>query len=168
MSLGKDIQQREFRSEYQKAVLNILYTHNYVVSHMSELFKDYDVTRQQYNVLRILRGQYPEPASINLIKDRMLDKMSDTSRIVERLRLKGLIERADGKVDKRSVEITITETGLELLEKMQEPVNEFEKLLHTLTIEEARELNRLLDKLRGSESDDEKQSIESLNQQEKF
>src|SRR5688500_7319778 len=108
MSLEHDIQQKEFRNEYQKAILNILYTQNYLVGRMTEVFRQFDITRQQYNVLRILRGQYPEPATVNLIKERMLEKMSDTSRIVERLRIKGLLERADGKTDKRSVEITIT------------------------------------------------------------
>src|SRR5687767_13937598 len=107
MSLANDIQQRTFRTEYQKAIINILYTENYMVGKMTEVFKAFDITRQQYNVLRILRGQYPDPASINLIKDRMLDKMSDSSRIVERLRTKGLVHRAGGKNDKRSAEITI-------------------------------------------------------------
>src|ERR1700755_2598979 len=102
MSLEEDIQQKAFRNEYQKAILNIMYTHNYLVGRMTDVFKKFDITRQQYNVLRILRGQYPDPASINLIKDRMLEKMSDTSRIVERLRLKGLVQREDGKSDKRS------------------------------------------------------------------
>src|SRR5215213_3289878 len=117
MSLENDIQQKSFRSEYQKAIINILHTQNYLVGIMTDVFKQFDITRQQYNVLRILRGQFPEPASINLIKERMLEKMSDSSRIVERLRLKGLIQRAGGKTDKRSVEVTITQDGLDLLKK---------------------------------------------------
>jgi DNA-binding MarR family transcriptional regulator len=169
MSLSTDIQQKEFRSEYQKAILNIWYTHNYLISNMNDLFKDYDITRQQYNVLRILRGQYPGHASINLIKDRMLDKMSDTSRIVERLRVKGLISRADNLNDKRSVEIRITPAGLEMLESMQEPVDKLESLLNTLTLEEIHQLNRLLDKLRGSElEEEENQTLELVSQPEKF
>lgn len=169
MSLSKEIKQKDFRSEYQKAILNILYTHNYLVTHMTEAFKDFDITRQQYNVLRILRGQYPNPASINLIKDRMLDKMSDTSRIVERLRIKGLIARADSKNDKRSVEITITHLGLELLDKMEGPVDNLESLLHGITEDETRQLNMLLDKMRGSELDSEDFAHEELlNQPEKI
>lgn len=171
MSLSKDIHQNEYRSEYHKAILNILYTHNHLVTNMTEVFREYDITRQQYNVLRILRGQYPGHASVNLIKDRMLDKMSDTSRIVERLRLKGYISRTDCQKDKRSVEIRITHAGLELLERMQQRVDDFEKLLQNLTPEEAAELNRLLDKLRGSETDagdDEMESLEVMNQAEKF
>jgi DNA-binding MarR family transcriptional regulator len=171
MSLSKDIHQSEYHSEHHKAILNILYTHNYLVTSMSDLFKEYDLTRQQFNVLRILRGQHPGHASINLIKDRMLDKMSDTSRIVERLRLKGLISRTDCLKDKRSVEIRITDSGLELLRKMDPRINDFERLLHNLSEEETRTLNALLDKLRGSESDaafDENLNLEVFNQPEKF
>jgi DNA-binding MarR family transcriptional regulator len=171
MSLSQDIQQREYHSEYHKAILNILYTHNYLVTHMTELFKEYDITRQQYNVLRILRGQYPGHASVNLIKDRMLDKMSDTSRIVERLRVKGFISRTDCLKDKRSVEIRITHSGLELLDKMQPRVNDLEKLLQNLSISETRDLNMLLDKLRGSDTElveDENETLEVVSQAEKF
>jgi len=170
MSLETDIHQRTFRNEYQKAIINILYTENFLVTRMTSIFKDFDITRQQYNVLRILRGQFPEPASINLIKDRMLDKMSDSSRIVERLRAKGLVERAGGKNDKRSVEITISEEGLELLKKMQPQVNNMEKLLHNLSPEETRDLNYLLDKIRSHEAEPEKiaHTLELLSQTEKF
>lgn len=170
MSLENDIHQKTFRNEYQKAIINILYTENFLVTRMTNVFKHFDITRQQYNVLRILRGQFPEPASINLIKDRMLDKMSDSSRIVERLRAKGLVERAGGKNDKRSVEITISQEGLELLKKMQPQVNSMEKLLHNLSPEETRDLNYLLDKIRSAETEPEKIShtLELLNQPEKF
>lgn len=171
MSLSKDIHQRDYHSEYHKAILNILYTHNYLVTNMAGLFREFDITRQQYNVLRILRGQYPGHASINLIKDRMLDKMSDTSRIVERLRIKGLISRTDNMRDKRSVEIRITTAGLSLLEKMDQPVNGFERFLSNLSLEETRALNLLLDKLRGSDyeaADEERTAIEAFSQTEKF
>ena len=170
MSLNKDIQQKEFRNEYQKAIVNILYTHNYIVSHMADVFKEFDITRQQYNVLRILRGQYPGYASVNLIKDRMLDKMSDTSRIVERLRLKGLITRTDCISDKRSVEIRISDAGLELLDRMEGPVDELEKSLHGLTEGETILLNSLLDKMRVGVIENlvEEPEIELLHQPEKF
>jgi DNA-binding MarR family transcriptional regulator len=168
MSLSKDIQQREFRSEYHKAMLNIMYTHNFLITEMSELFKQFDITRQQFNVLRILRGQHPSPASINLIKDRMLDKMSDTSRIVERLRLKGLLTRADGLRDKRLAEIMINPSGMALLEKLEKPVITLESRLHNLSVEEAKQLNYLLDKLRdGSERslEEENEALELANPQ---
>lgn len=148
MSLENDIQQKEFRNETQKALLNILYTSYFIEDKMNTLYKQYDITRQQYNVLRILRGQYPGHASINLIRERMLDKMSDASRIVERLRIKELVERKSAEKDKRSVEVTITENGLKLLSEMQEPVDQFESLLNNLTGEETRQLNTLLEKIR--------------------
>lgn len=171
MSLSKDIQQREFRSEYQKAILNILYTHNFLITEMGEVFKEFDITRQQYNVLRILRGQHPNPASINLIKDRMLDKMSDTSRIVERLRIKGLLTRTDAVRDKRLAEITISPSGMELLDRMEHPVVKFEETLHNLSVAETKQLNYLLDKLRdglASGDDEENEALELMNPQEKF
>lgn len=171
MSLEADIQQKTFRNEHQKAILNILYTQNFLVSRMTEVFKKFDITRQQYNVLRILRGQFPDPATINLIKERMLEKMSDTSRIVERLRLKGLIQREDGKSDKRAAEISITSTGLDLLRKMQSEVDELDGVLTGLTLEEAKELNNLLDKVRNCETAETEKllhSLELLNQTEKF
>ena len=102
MTLEKDIQQKEFRSEPQKAILNILFTCYFIQDQMNTVFKRYDITRQQYNVLRILRGQHPGHASVNLIRDRMLDKMSDASRIVERLRLKDLVTRKSAEHDKRA------------------------------------------------------------------
>jgi DNA-binding MarR family transcriptional regulator len=148
MSLENDIQQREFRSESQKAIINILFTCYFVQDKMNTLFKKYDITRQQYNVLRILRGQYPGHASVNLIRDRMLDKMSDASRIVERLRIKELVLRKSAEHDKRAVEVTITEAGLKLLDEMQEAVDEFESLLNNLSEDEIRQLNTLLDKIR--------------------
>ncbi len=147
MSLENDIQQK-FRNESQKAILNILYTSYFIQDRMNMLFKQYDITRQQYNVLRILRGQHPGHASVNLIRDRMLDKMSDASRIVERLRLKQLVSRKGAEKDKRAVEVTITEAGLQLLREMEKPVEEFEALLKNLTDEETRQLNLLLDKIR--------------------
>lgn len=150
MSLENDIKQKEFKSEYQKAVVNLIYTYNHTVDRISSVFKKYDITRQQYNVLRILRGQHPKPTNINLIKERMLDKMSDASRIVERLRIKELLEREQCQQDKRSVEIKISDAGLQLLEQVDPHLLEFESNYIQLSEEEAQTLNHLLDKLRGS------------------
>lgn len=152
MSLEHDIGQKDFRSEYHKAVLNILHTHYYLVDKMNDLFKKHDITRQQYNVLRILRGQLPGSASVNLIRDRMLDKMSDASRIVERLRLKDYVTRDYSENDKRRVDVKITDKGLELLSLMQTEVDGFDNLVHALSEEETKQLNVLLDKLRSSGS----------------
>jgi len=150
MGLEEEIGQKEFKTERQKALINLLYTHNHVVNSMNEMFKVHDITRQQFNVLRILRGSHPNAVSINDIKCRMLDKMSDASRIVERLRVKGLIKRVPNKIDRRAVDVIINKTGLELLEKMDPEVDSFEKLLNRLSEHETKQLNLLLDKLRGS------------------
>ncbi|HEX9650815.1 MAG TPA: MarR family winged helix-turn-helix transcriptional regulator [Cyclobacteriaceae bacterium] len=148
MQLEKDLKQRSFTSDYQKALINILYTHNYLINKINYFFKDHQITRQQYNVLRILRGQYPNPATINLIKDRMLDKMSDASRIVERLRNKQLITREINSVDKRSASLRISKKGLDLLKKTDDKVREFDEILKTLDSKEIKVLNKLLDKIR--------------------
>lgn len=152
MSLENDIQQREFRNESQKAILNLLFTSYYIQDQMNMLFKQYDITRQQYNVLRILRGQHPGHASVNLIRERMLDKMSDASRIVERLRIKNLVTRKNAEKDKRAVEVSITENGLQILSEMQEAVDQFDALLNNLSEEETRQLNYLLDKIRDGKT----------------
>lgn len=147
-SLEKEIVQSKFQNENQKAVLNIMYTNNYIIAKMNSFFKAYDITRQQYNILRILRGQYPKPSTINLLKERMLDKMSDASRIVERLRVKQLINRNKCVNDRRAAEIIISEQGLALLEKMDEISVKLNDLTGNLSNNELIELNRLLDKLR--------------------
>src|SRR6187402_2085699 len=103
------------RNDQQRALLNIFHTYYFIVNLMNDTFKKYDITRQQYNVLNILKEQHPKAASVNLIKARMLDKMSDVSRIVERLRLKGLVIRQSAIKDKRAVDVTITPKGIEFL-----------------------------------------------------
>ena len=148
MSLEHDIQQKTFRSEYHKAILNILFTHNYLINTVNDFFKDYSITRQQYNVMRIIRGQTSKTASIQLIRDRMLDKMSDASRIVERLRIKNLVTREVSPDDKRTVQITITEDGIKLLESIELRIEETEAALRKLSPAEVEQLNNLLDKMR--------------------
>jgi DNA-binding MarR family transcriptional regulator len=148
MSLEQEIRQREFKNEYHKAIVNLMFTTNHLVDRMSQVFNDYDITLPQYNVLRIVRGQHPHPCSINLIRERMLNKMSDASRIVERLTLKGLLQRCTSSVDKRSTEVSITPEGLRLLEQLTEPVDEFEAYLRHLSPHEIKALNQMLDKIR--------------------
>src|SRR6185437_9271918 len=105
MSLEEDIKQHKFKTEAHKAAVNIIYTFNWLDSKTRDFFKKYDLTPQQFNILRILRGQHPQPSTINLLKERMLDKMCDASRMVERLRLKNLLERHTCSNDRRSVDI---------------------------------------------------------------
>jgi DNA-binding MarR family transcriptional regulator len=148
MALEKDIHQTGFRSEHQKGLINIFYTYSFLVAQVNESFKKFDITRQQYNVLRILRGQYPNHVSVYIIRDRMLDKMSDASRIVERLRLKGLVTRKSAEKDKRAAAVTITEQGLEMLKIMEPETERLDSLLANLNEKEVQQLNTLLDKIR--------------------
>lgn len=157
-----EIQQKVFGSEYQKTILNILHTQNHIVGRMAEVFKLFGITRQQYNVLCILRDIHPEPASVNLIREGMVEKMSDTSRIVERLRLKGLLQRALARTDKRSAEVHITDEGLALLERMKGPVDDLASLLNNLTPEETQQLNMLLEKIRMNHSPEAEKLVHDL------
>ncbi len=129
-------------------MLNLVYTTNWVISKQSSFFKDSDISSQQYNVLRILRGQYPDPCSIKLIKERMLDRMSDASRIVDKLNTKKLLIRRECPNDRRSVDIVITDKGLELLKSLDHVDDISIDTLKSLSTEEINTLNTLLDKLR--------------------
>jgi DNA-binding MarR family transcriptional regulator len=148
MKLEDEISQPKFKSEYQKAALNVIYTCNWFTTQHSAKLKPHGITQQQYNILRILRGQFPNPASIKLLKERMMDKMSDASRLVEKLRLKGLIERKVNKADRRNVDVVINQKGLDLL-KLLDYLDENFKELIALSDTEVKQLNDLLDKLRG-------------------
>ena len=150
MSLEDDIKQHKFKNEAHKAAINIIYTFNWIDAQLRDFFKKYDLTPQQFNILRILRGQHPEPSTINLLKERMLDKMCDASRMVERLRLKNLLERHTCPNDRRSVDILITSKGLALLDEIDVEFDKFNTCLINLADEELKNLNSLLDKLRES------------------
>ena len=152
MKLEDEIKQKKFNSEFQKLVVNIIYTHSWLTYSQSKIFEQYGITLTQYNILRILRGQHPKPASVNLLKDRMLDKRSDASRMVERLRIKGLVKRKICPNDRRKAEVLITEVGLQLLEKLDKHEVELDKAFKHLSNKEAETLNDLLDKLRGNNS----------------
>jgi DNA-binding MarR family transcriptional regulator len=147
MTLEKDINQSRFRNEFQKASINLLYTCNWMVEQHKSIFDEAGITAQQFNILRILRGA-GEPLSTLQIRQRMLDKMSDTSRIVDRLILKGLVKKTICKSDKRLVDVLITDKGKKLLEKIDQKSNEMDTILHRISESEAKTLNRLLDKIR--------------------
>ena len=149
MRLEDEISQEQFVNEYHKTLVNLIYTHSFLINRMSGFFKSQGITRQQYNVLRILRGQHPEAANLNLIKERMLDKMSDASRIVERLRIKKLVNRKQSRSDRREVEISISQQGLSLLESMDEEIQKIYTLFDGLSDQELKTLNQLLDKFRN-------------------
>ncbi|MES2518020.1 MAG: MarR family transcriptional regulator [Bacteroidota bacterium] len=149
MSIEKDIKQSNFKSPYSKAVINIFYTNNWLGSLQMEIFKPFDLTLQQYNVLRILRGQYPQPTTVIAIIERMLDKMSNASRLVDKLLAKELVVRKVCPNDRRAVDVLITKKGLDLLAEIDSLQYKWEEHLHGLTEEEALQLSNLLDKMRA-------------------
>jgi DNA-binding MarR family transcriptional regulator len=149
MRLEEEIKQKEFKNEYAKSVINLIYTFNWLDAQTRDFMKKFDITSQQFNILRILRGQQPSPATINLLKERMLDKMCDASRMVERLKAKSLVERRVCEKDRRAVDIMITKKGLDLLSKIDKEMPDYENLMKNLSPAEIKQLNNLLDKLRG-------------------
>lgn len=149
MRIEDEIKQKAFKSEFQKAMINILFTSGWLEHKQTQFLKQWGVSPQQYNVLRILRGQNNNPITVASIQQRMLDKMSNASRLVEKLKQKNLIERKECKADRRQVDIIITNKGLNLLSEIDSNMNDHEKFMKALSKEEAIELNRILDKLRG-------------------
>ncbi len=149
MRLEDEIQSK-FRNEAQKARLNIRFTDSYLHGKMQSMMKSFGLTGQQYNILRILRGQKTNAATVGLIKERMLDRNSDVSRILDRLGAKKLIERREGSIDRRQKELRITADGLDLVAKMDQPEEDLDNLLHNLSSKEIEQLNHLLDKIRDN------------------
>lgn len=150
MSIEKDINQKKFRNAHQKAIINLIYTFNWITEQSKIILERGEVTGQQFNILRILRGAN-EPLSTLQIRQRMLDKMSDTSRIVDRLITKGFVKKTICKSDKRLVDISITEKGRKMLEKLDAYDMEMDAIAGNLTEAEAKNLNKLLDKIRHSD-----------------
>ncbi len=148
MSIEEDIKQKTWKSSFSKAIVNLIFTANWLNEEQHNLFKPFGLTLPQYNVLRILRGQYPQPSTVNLIIERMLDRMSNASRIVDRLQKKGLVIRQQCKDDRRAVDVVISDTGLELLAKIDAAMDQWENTIKNLTPEESDQLNMLLDKFR--------------------
>lgn len=143
-------QKRPFRNMHQKAVVNLIYTTNWLTDRLREHLKPFDITVQQYNVLRILRGA-GKPISTSDIRERLLDKMSDTSRMVDRLSQKGLVVRTVCPSDKRLVDVTLSESGQNLLAGLDSISNEMDDILGNLSDSDAQQLSDLLDKIRSEE-----------------
>lgn len=137
-----------FSNEYHKARVNIHFTHNYLSEQLIEIIKPFKLSPTQFNVLRILRGQHPEASSIGLIKERMLDKNSDISRVIDRMLAKKLVVRKECKQDRRQKDIQISQLGLDYLSKIDEQEKELDQKMQHLTLEEVTLLNQLLDKIR--------------------
>ena len=150
MGIEKDIQQVKFSNAKQKAMINLLYTYGWALERIKSFLAKEDITHQQFNILRILRGSHPKPLSTLQIRERMLDKMSDTSRIVDRLIVKGLVKKVICLSDKRLVDVSITEKGQKLLKKIDTEADHVEEIMGTLSEKEADQLSSLLDKLRNN------------------
>lgn len=149
MKLEEAIKQTAFRTEEERLVINLVYTSGWLSSEQNRFFKRFGISSQQYNVLRILRGQFPNPASVGLIQERMLDKMSNASRLIEKLKQKKLVKRSECSKDRRQVDVLITEDGLKLLEDIDMLNGEMHSICNTLNQTEKKKLNELLDKLRN-------------------
>ena len=148
MGIEKDIKQAKFRNHRQKAGINLIYTLGWIRDRTKSIFEAEDITSQQFNILRILRGSFPQPLSTLQIRERMLEKMSDTSRIVDRLVTKELVKKITCKNDRRLVDVIITENGKKLLERLDSRQNEIDGVLGNLSEKEANILSDLLDKIR--------------------
>lgn len=149
MEFEKEIQQTVFKSQRHKAMLNLIFTASWMSCKEQRLFKAYGLTPQQYNVLRILRGQKGNPISVNGIQDRMLDRNSNASRLIDKLLEKKLADRVICEKDRRQVDVLITEKALDLLSQIDLELESKERAFAPITEEEAAELSRILDKIRS-------------------
>ncbi|MEO7992145.1 MAG: MarR family transcriptional regulator [Chryseolinea sp.] len=149
MKIEEEIKQEKFSSQHQKAVINLIYTANWLTSRQQDFFKPHNITGQQFNILRILKGQHPKTISATEIKARMLDKNSDVSRLLDRLVSKNLIVKKACPNDRRAADVSITEEGLILLKAIDKQQADMDHIL-SLSETEAKQLSDLLDKSRGS------------------
>ena len=148
MKIEEAIKQQKFKTGHQKALINLLYTASWLQGRHQDFFKPFKITPQQFNILRILKGQHPASISGTEIKARMLDKNSDVSRLLDRLVAKDLISKRTCPNDKRATDVNITETGLDLLKTLDKYQSEIDNVL-SLSDDEAIQLSELLDKARG-------------------
>jgi DNA-binding MarR family transcriptional regulator len=149
LEIEKEIYQSQpFKSHYQKLMVNLMFSYNWISDRQKQFFKNYNLTPKQYNILRILRGA-GTPISTLTIRERMLDKMSDASRIVDRLEKKGLVKKSISKKDNRKLDVTLTRSSKNLLTKIDINIDELEKEFNSLTTNEAQQLSQLLDKMRA-------------------
>lgn len=152
MRLEDEIKQKEFKSEYIKLALNIMFTGNWLHLLQTRKLKKWGVSHQQYNVLRILRGQHPEVASVGTVLSRMLEPSSNITRLVDKLEAKGLVSRCENKENRRMQDLLITKKGLELLKEIGEEMDDLSKMFGHIDEEEVKIANKVLDSLRAEES----------------
>jgi DNA-binding MarR family transcriptional regulator len=148
MGFEEDIKQTKKISDYQKGLANLVLTYNHVVTQLEAFIGEYDLTLPQFNILRILRGQYPAPSTNNLIKERIIHRNSDVTRIIDRLISKGLVDRSGCCDDRRKVDILISQEGMRILNEIDNRIEAVERLLSGLDQKEIVVFNSLLDKIR--------------------
>ncbi|HLT06297.1 MAG TPA: MarR family transcriptional regulator [Cyclobacteriaceae bacterium] len=149
MKISESIQQSKFENPQTKAWINLMFTYHHMMDRIRQVFKQYDITQQQYNVLRILKGKKSGPATCGEVKQVMLDKNPDLSRLSDRLVAKGLIHREVNVNNRREVELTITPKGLALVAAIEGPLKDALKIEEALSNEEAEQLSALLDKMKA-------------------
>jgi len=149
MPLEEDIKQDKFHNDHQKASINILYTGSWLYNINAGYLKKFGITPEQFNVLRILRGSFPKPMMLSEITERMIDKSSNCTRLVEKLKQKGLASRVTCENNRRQVDISITDKGQQLLKKIDASQPAWLETMGKISKSEAKELNRILDKLRS-------------------
>jgi DNA-binding MarR family transcriptional regulator len=150
VDIGKELNQRKFRNDYHTLTVNLIFTVNWLSDRLKEFFQPYDLTAQQFNILRILRGN-KAPLSTLQIRDRMIDRMSDIPRLIDRLIKKGMVEKKINIADKRMVDISITHKGLDVLSEIDSYQEELDNIVSKVTDQQAKNMNYFLDKLRGWE-----------------
>ncbi|MDQ3290978.1 MAG: MarR family transcriptional regulator [Bacteroidota bacterium] len=148
MKLEEEIKQKSFKSPHHRMMVNIMFTGNFLQKRLMCLLRSFGISPQQHNVLSILRGQYPNPFSLGDVQERMLDRMSNATRLVDKLLEKNLVARCQCTANRRKIDITITESGLTLLKQIEEKMPSFEEMFPAITPEEATILGQLLDKAR--------------------
>lgn len=150
MKIEEEIKQtKPFPNPQTKAIVNLNFTASWLTGIYSQFLKPFGISIQQYNILRILKGMRPKPATVKVLIERMIDKNSNASRLVDKLLKKGLLERSACLEDRRRVDVMITDAGLEMVDQITKAIRDKDQLIH-LTNEEALLLSDLLDKLRGA------------------
>lgn len=150
-SIEEEIKQKKFANAEQRAFINLFFTANFLELRQNQFFKEFNISGQQYNILRILKGQYPKSATVKLLIERMLDKSSNASRLVDKLKLKGLLSREQDPKDRRAVKVKITQEGLNLIDRINERMKREGPTLG-ITEDEAIMFSNLLDKIRNNNS----------------
>jgi DNA-binding MarR family transcriptional regulator len=148
MKIEEELQTQHFQNEYHKASLNVMFTAGWLKYKVHLILKNYGLSPEQYNVLRILRGQSPHALCLKDITCRMIDRSSNTTRIVDKLEAKNFVACSQSEEDKRELNIKITSSGLLVLSEIDEDFNKYQPHASNLTLEEANLLNQLLDKMR--------------------